>query len=409
MTMPTPLADTNATQPLGRHEERWWPRDRTLPSDGQKAGAYEVFIPARIARRPFPLDDPAVAAVARATRALGALAGPRPQLVTAAALARNLLRSESAASSRIEGKLASQATLARAAYARAHGRRGDNRAAEVLGNVEAMERAIAIGARAEQPLSVADILDVHRTLLRFTVDADIAGVTRTSQNWIGGNDHHPIGATHVPPPHDEVTPLLEDLSEFAARDDLAAVAQAAIIHAQFENIHPFADGNGRTGRALIYTVLRRRREIGELIAPISLSLAAQPKAYANGLGAYSTGRVSLWVARFADATTRAAQQAERLAASIDACQRAWLERLGQPRADSAARQLVALLPSQPLIDVAAGQQATGKSHVAIGKALAQLQEAGIVAPLNERRWGRVWECTELLELVERCERDTSTP
>ncbi|MEJ7715478.1 MAG: Fic family protein [Thermoleophilaceae bacterium] len=100
-----------------------------------------------------------------------------------------------------------------------------------------------------------------------------------SRNWIGGNDYNPVGADYVPPPPEFVPELLEDLSSFIARDVLAPVAQAAIAHAQFENIHPFADGNGRTGRALVYTVLRRRGETDAFIPPMSLVLASQPKGY----------------------------------------------------------------------------------------------------------------------------------
>lgn len=396
------------TTPLGHHEQRYWPADPAAPPGGQRGGAYEVFIPDPIAERELTLDGEAVAVVAEATKALGHLNDTRSELTSLAALARNLLRSESAASSRIEGVKISQKRLARAAYAQAGGRRGDNRAAEVLGNVEAMERAIELGASAE-PLGVADVQDIHRTLLRFTDDRDIAGVIRTQQSWIGGNDYHPIGAPYVGPPPELVPGLLDDLCRFVARTDVAAVAQAAIAHAQFENIHPFADGNGRTGRALIYAVLRRRGEIDNYIPPISLVLANQPKSYVGGLGAYSQGRVGSWCMRFAHATARAALEAEQLAQAIEVLQAAWLERLGQPRRDAAVRELVRVLPAQPVIDVAAAQRITGKSHVSVGSAIAQLEAAGILQKLNERKWGRVWECGELLTLVEAFEKGVSTP
>ena len=81
----------------------------------------------------------------------------------------------------------------------------------------------------------------HR-LLRFTADAAIAGVIRERQYWIGGNDYNPIGASYVPPPPEHVGALLKDLCAFVNRNDVAPVAQAAIAHAQFETIHPFADG-----------------------------------------------------------------------------------------------------------------------------------------------------------------------
>jgi DNA-binding transcriptional ArsR family regulator len=87
----------------------------------------------------------------------------------------------------------------------------------------------------------------------------------------------------------------------------------------------------------------------------------------------------------------------------------WLRRLGNPRADAAVRQLVTALPEQPVIDVAAGQRLTGKSHVAVGNAIKQLEEAEILIPLNKRKWGRAWECDELLELVDEFERSLSVP
>jgi Fic family protein len=385
-----------------------WPADPGAYGGrrARRAGAYEVFIPDEISARDFALDSAAVAAVAEASRALQHLEASPPRVATLGALAQNLLRSESVASSRIEGVHLSHKRLARAAYQADRGQR-DRRAAEVLGNVEAMKRAIEFGTTGN-PLTPTDIADVHRTLLRFTEDAEIAGIVRAAQNWIGGNDYNPIGATYVPPPHDLVRPLLADLCQFVNRTDLAAIVQAAITHAQFETIHPFADGNGRVGRALIYTVLRRRGETSNYIPPISLILAAEPKAYIAGLTGYRQGDVSAWISQFADAIARAATEAERLAGAIEQLQSSWLDQLGQPRKDAAVRQLVGALPQQPVIDVAAGQRLTGKSHVAVGHALEQLERAGILNRLNERTWGRVWECDHLLGLVDRFEKSVRT-
>ncbi|MGO9823207.1 MAG: Fic family protein [Solirubrobacteraceae bacterium] len=395
--------------PLGHTEKRLWPADPGAYG-GRKArrpGAYELFIPDDISGRDFALDGAAVAAVSEATRALQHLEASPPRIATLGALAQNLLRSESVASSRIEGVHLSHKRLARAAYQAARGQR-DPRAAEVLGNVEAMKHAIEIGT-AGKPLTTSDIEDTHRTLLRFTEDTDIAGIVRESQNWIGGNDHNPIGAAYVPPPPEYVRPLLDDLCAFATRTDLAPIVQAGIAHAQFESIHPFADGNGRVGRALIYTVLRRRGEIPNYVPPISLILAAEPMGYVGGLTWYREGGVSAWIAQFADATARAATEAERLADEIEQLQSTWLDDLGQPRRDAAVRQLISALPQQPVIDVAVAQALTGKSHVAVGKALQELEHAGILQRLNERKWGRVWECDQLLNLVDAFENSVRVP
>jgi Fic family protein len=321
-------------------------------------------------------------------------------------IAQNLLRSESVASSRIEGVRISHKRLARAQYEGIG--RADGRAAEVLGNVEAMKKAIAVAERGGE-FEVDDVLEIHRTLLAHTEDREIAGVTREEQNWIGGNDYNPVGAIYVPPPAPYVSELLEDLCRFIEREDLPPTAQAAIAHAQFENIHPFADGNGRTGRALIYAVLRRRSELRDYVPPISLVLGAQPKGYVSGFGAYSAGDVSSWCTTFARATAQAAEAARGFAERIEGRQQQWLQRLGKPRGDAVVRQLVAALPEQTVIDVVTGQRLTGKSHVAVGNGIRQLVDVGILVPLNERKWGRVWECDELLGLVDEFERGLASP
>jgi Fic family protein len=395
--------------PLGHLEKRSWPADPGAYGDrrARGAGSYEVFIPDAISPWNFPLDGDAVAELTEATRALQRLEASPPRVATLGALAQNLLRAESVASSRIEGVHLSHKRLARAAFQAGKGQR-DRHAAEVLGDVEAMQRAIDLGT-SNARFTVAIIEDINRTLLRFTEDAEIAGVVRTAQNWIGGNDYNPIGAAYVPPPHEYVWDLLEDLCAFVNRVDLDPIVQGGIAHAQFETIHPFADGNGRVGRALIYSILRRRGEIPNYIPPISLILAAEPKSYIAGLTAYRQGRVSAWCTQFASATARAAREAVRLANLIEERQLTWLDALGQPRKDAAVRQLVSALPAQPVIDVGIAQKLTGKSHVAIGRALQQLEDAGIVNRLHERKWGRVWECDQLLELVDSFEKRVRIP
>ena len=395
-------------EPLGHHERRLWePNPGAMGGRlARRGGWYEVFIPAEIADRGFALDEDVVATVASATKALARLDSAEPRLTSLNALATALLRSESTASSRIEGLAISQKRLARASFEDADRQGKDNTAAEILGNVKAMQQAIALGVSGEE-ISVDDIRDIHRTLLRFSVDREIAGVIRTKQNWIGTNHFHPVGAVYVPPPPEHVQRLLEDLCRFIARDDLAPIAQAAIAHAQFENIHPFADGNGRVGRALIHTVLRRTGEAVNYVPPISLVLAAAQKSYVAGFGEFSSGDVSSWCDLFAAATERAADEAERMALAIDDRQAEWLERLGNPRSDAVVRQLIANLPGQPVIDVATGSRLTGRSHVAVNKALAQMEEAGIVRKLSEKKWGRAWECDELLELLEDFEKSVT--
>jgi Fic family protein len=148
-------------------------------------------------------------------------------------------------------------SLARAEANQETGRKVGSGAAEILANIDAMQLSIERAADLEEA-HLADFLDIHRVLLERAPNSQIAGRFRTSQNWIGGNDYNPCGAAFVPPPPGEVDRLLDDLCEFVNDVALPPLVQAAIAHAQFETIHPFEDGNGRTGRALVQVVLRRR-------------------------------------------------------------------------------------------------------------------------------------------------------
>ena len=388
----------SATAAFGRHVDCLWePNPAGQGRRARRGGRYRAFVPDPIAGRAFQLDTDAVAALNRATKALERLQHTPTRLATLAAVAQNLLRSESVASSRIEDVLISHKRLARAAHARPGAHRRDIRAAEVLGNVEAMKRAAEVGAGTQ--IGVED-------WLRSTGSCCAPRPTVRSPEWCGRR-RTGLGATpttRCTGPSSRrpryVRDLLEDLCRFAARDDLPPMVQAAIAHAQFETIHPFADGNGRTGRALIYAVLRRRGEVTRYIPPISLLLAASPEAYIDGLNSYRAGDANSWCELFATHTVGAAREAERLAEEIESLEGEWLRRLGRVRQDAAARRLIAALPEQPVLDSASAQRLTGRSHVAVNGALRQLQEAGILRRLNQRKWGRVWECDELLDLIE---------
>lgn len=120
--------------------------------------------------------------------------------------------------------------------------------------------------------------EIRRAPLNRGSNSGIAGRVRDSQNWIGANNHNPCGADLVPPPPEEMGPLLDDLARFTGEIVLPPLVQAAVAPAQFETIHPFEDGNGRTGRALVQVILRRRGLAPALVTPISVVVAN------NGLG-----------------------------------------------------------------------------------------------------------------------------
>jgi Fic family protein len=373
----------------------------------RKGGRYNAFVPPDIANYVFTLSDATSQDVEVGTNALQRLQGLdlAPGLHS---LAETLLRSESVASSRIEGLDMSHARLARERYG---GGREDKKARDIIANIDAMQTAIELGA-STKVLGVEAICDIHRALIRNETlqGKPYAGVIREEQNWIGGNDYNPIGAIFVPPPENLVRPLLDDLEQFIARDDLDPLVQAAIAHGQFETIHPFLDGNGRVGRALVYAILRRRGLLGEYIPPISLVLDAAPRTYTSSLAAYQRRRstsehpADLLVQTFSQAAKIASGEAEVLREDVEALRGRWREQLKGLRSDAAAWKLLDELPGRPVLTAPSVGSLLKISPPAANRALQQLQERSIIKPLNEKKWGRAWEAPELLSLVEAFER-----
>jgi len=310
------------------------------------------------------------------------------------------------ASSRIEGLVLSQRRLARAEVEADATR--DETARSVLGNVAAMEEAVELGTRS-RPLRLKDILAVHRTLMLATTTPQIAGAIRTGQSWIGGNAFNPGRATFVPPPPARVPPLMDDLVVFMNREDLSPVVQAAIAHAQFETIHPFADGNGRVGRALIHVVLRRRGLAPRYVPPVSLVLAADARSYVSGLVAFREGRPGEWIALFAWAIERAAARANDLATRLAELQEGWRARAGRPRRHSSVEALIVALPAHPILTVATGQKLLGRSKQAVNQAIAVLTGSGVLRPLTLARRNRAWEARELFDLMDDVEGTLALP
>ena len=249
---------------------------------GMQARAY---CPDLLNGRHFTLEGDVAADVTEAETAITRLNSEALALADTEALARLLLRAESVASSRIEGLEIGARRLLRAEAARDLGERtGDAMAVEVLSNIDAMSAAISEVGPGD-PISVATLLIFHQRLLGNTRQAQLAGRLREKQNWIGGSEYNPCSAAFIPPPAELVPDLMEDLCAFCTSETLPGVAQAAIAHAQFETIHPFADGNGRTGRALIQLVLRRRGLATRVLPPVSLVLATWASDYVDGLTA----------------------------------------------------------------------------------------------------------------------------
>lgn len=361
---------------------------------------YHAFVPETLADVCLTMDGATAGIVSDAEGAIRELNAHSAGAL--APLARLLLRTESLSSSRVEGLAIGARALARAQSRAEAGIRVGPTAREVLANVDAMETAMN-AASGDHCFTVADIVDIHRRVIAQAPNRHITGEVRTVQNWIGGNDYNPCGADFVPPPPDHVDALLEDLVGAVNRDDLPPLVQAAIVHAQFETIHPFEDGNGRTGRALIQVVLRRRGIAAIHVPPISVILAAEREAYFAGLGEFRFGDPVRWIERFATAAARAATLARQYLDAVRELQDEWRELLtaaANPRADAAAWALIDALPARPVISTAGARGATGRAKSAIHAAVGQLAEAGVLIPLSTSRRNRLWEASGLLDLVE---------
>lgn len=392
-----------ATQPRS-----WeWPRHGPKPPRGDRQfREFEAAVPPAVADRAVRPGPEARAALAAATEAVAVL--DRSATVDLTALAGALLRSESVASSRIEHLRASQRDVGVAML-----RGGDPRSAAsaVAANVRAMTLAVTRAAEGGD-VTVDDVLDVHRTLLADDPEhTEWAGCLRTVQNWVGGSYHSPRGALFVPPQPALVGPLMTDLVRFCSRDDLDPVAQAAVAHAQFETIHPFTDGNGRTGRALVHVLLRRRGLARTTVVPVSTVLLADVDAYFAGLADYRAGRLDVWLARFAAATSHAASAGLRLALDLAEVRTAWWD-AARPRRGSVGAVLLEALLRQPVVDIDALRTlaADGGADGAVAdknlyRAVDRLVEADVLAEVSGGARNRVWAAVDVLDLLERFEAD----
>ena len=399
----------------------WWEPapELGLPRSARRGCDYEAYVPDLLTGREVSLTGETAADLADAERALDRLNREATSLADSEAIARLLLRAEAVASSKIEGLEVGGRRLLRAGLAIGLGDDpSDVTATEVLNNIEAMRWAVdAVGVGDD--VRVEHLLAIHERLLTGTRLAQHAGRIREEQNWIGGSAHNPCSAAFVPPPPQHVEGLLEDLCRFCNDDSLPAVAQAALAHAQFETIHPFVDGNGRTGRALIHVVLRRRGLATVVLAPVSLVLATWSEEYVADLNATRYGGqpdsraaivgLNRWVSVFAAALRRAVADAESYQRRVGEVQAEWRERLGRVRAGSATDLLIDALPGAPIVTVQSAAALVGRSVQAVNGAIGRLQTVGVLTQITIGRRNRAFEANDVIDAFTDLERQLASP
>jgi len=300
-----------------------------------------------------------------------------------------LLRSESAASSKIENLTASARAIAEAELGR-----GTRNAALIVANERAMSAAISLADRLDGPA----ILNMHDALLSHSAPL-IAGRWRERQVWIGGSDYSPHGAQFIPPHHDRVPAAIDDLIRFIARTDIPTLAHAAIAHAQFETIHPFPDGNGRVGRALVHAQLRHAQLTRQVTVPVSAGLLVDLDSYFAALGAYRDGDPVPIVERFAAATFVALANGRRLVADLHRVSDEWSQRV-KARRDATAWKVAEILLRHPVVNASSLSRELGIPQPNVYRAIQPLVDAGVLIEFTNNKRDRLWRAPDVLEALD---------
>lgn len=363
--------------------KRYWapPNPAGLSRKDRATGSYLAYIPDELpaglptlSREAQQSAEDAVVVLARLDERIGE-SGSRY-------LNHLLIRSESISSSWIEGNRLSPKKLAIAELLH----HGDRVALDVIANVRATEAAIDELADPSRRITAA-----HLEELQHSIEPRLEYGLRQEQNWVGGPGNSPLRADFIPPPESEVPRLVANLADFITETSGNPVVRAALAHAQFETIHPFTDGNGRTGRALVHTVLKRSDAIRNVLVPISTVFASDTKAYIGGLTSFRRDPADLdqWVQAFAAAIELAANNAVLLAQDIDALDQTVFADLvrhrqdlgkspARPRANSVILKILDNLAREPVLTIDSVSEAHRVTPAAAQRALVELAEAGVL-------------------------------
>lgn len=350
---------------------------------------YEATVTPEIARASFSLP-PEITAEASDVEAMmsrfdaefGSVVAPFATL---------LLRSESASSSQIENLSASAQAVAEAEI----GERQRGNAALVVANVRAMRAALDLA----NDISDASIIEMHTALLEASAPT-MTGAYREQQVWIGGGSLSPHRASFIPPQSARVPAAMADLVRFTQRTDIQSIPHIALAHAQFETIHPFLDGNGRTGRAVVQAMLRSQGVTRNVTVPVSAGLLADTEGYFAALTAFREGDVAPIVRAFLDAAQRGIQNGSDLAQDINEITSTFESALTGVRSDSVAHRISTLLFQQPVVNIAVITAETGSAPVNIYRALDTLVDRGVLRELTSKRRNRIWVADDIIRALD---------
>jgi Fic family protein len=368
-------------------------RSRDAGSVIQAPEGYHAFVPAPLPPR-IDYDADLVFALSQADAAVSELAGVGRTLPNPHLFIYPYILQEAVLSSRIEGtETQTLELLLNQVGEPTTGNPADRQ--EVENYVRALEYGCA--RLNDLPLSKRLVCEIHATLLDgVRGKTKTPGEFRRSQNWIGGSN--PTNAVYVPPPVEHMQKALDAWERFLNEPGkIPVLVQCALMHAQFESIHPFLDGNGRTGRLLITLLLMERGRLTQPLLYLSAYIEVHKEAYYERLqGVRTDGAWNAWLHYFLTGVTEAAAAAARQAARLMDLWREYEYRL---RDKPKSHVLVSPLFANPFMTVARAQSILKVSNPTARKAVSLLQERGLIENVKESPWQRLYVAKPLLDIL----------
>jgi Fic family protein len=362
------------------------------------------------ALRKFDLDSRAIRLLADAENAIGRLTGTTSRLVNPYLVGSPLLHREAILSSKIEGTITTpeQLVLLEAGEAgQSPTREPPNKdTQEVLNYIKAMNHGL--NRLRELPVCLRLIREIHAELLGgVRGERERPGEFRTSQNWIGRPGESIHRARFVPPPVQEMMAALDDFEKYLNEDteDLALLVKLALLHYQFETIHPFRDGNGRIGRLLIPLLLCNHKRIGQPVLYLSWYFERHRDAYMDLLLAVSLrGEWLEWVHFFLNGVIACAEEAIGQAEGLLRLRQQYVERVQKARSSGLLQKLIDRLFQLPSITIGQAAELLEITHVAAGNNIRKLQDVDILKEVTGRQRGQVFIANAIVAVM----RDTET-
>lgn len=307
-----------------------------------------------------------------------------------------LLRSESAASSQIENLTSSIPNISLAQLSS----KAPQNAQLIAGNILAMRKALDNN----EPFSINSILEIHKMLMS-TAQVEVGGVIRSEPVWIGGTNYSPHGALFVPPHHSRLEFYMNDLINFSERIDVDPIVKAAIIHAQFETIHPFIDGNGRTGRTLIHKILKNDNVLLTVALPLSAGLLNKTDEYMSAFLSFQEGNPIPIIEQVFYSLELALIIGEQASADVSEVVKRWKSNIDEKRTSSIWK-LIYLLIDQPVVNSTFVSENLNITLRAANQLISRAINYGILRRIGNEQRGIFYQADDIISILDKISDNT---